>query len=156
MADTLRNILKSKLEGALYLYNKDLDALSHDDLYKAYGGATRRPADFTYEVGFVNRRVATSLRGEDPGKWPYETWVTAGDEAQDKAGLSAYFTQTTQELIDALGNLSDEELTGERLIDGENKPLVDSVYLALNHMFYHSGQLNYVQSLNGDGEFHWA
>jgi hypothetical protein len=28
-------------------------------------------------------------------------------------------------------------------------------HLASIHMMYHDGQLNYIQSLHGDGEIHW-
>jgi uncharacterized damage-inducible protein DinB len=39
---------------------------------------------------------------------------------------------------------------------GEPMPLYMLIYMAADHMTYHDGQVNYIQTLYGDADVHWG
>ncbi|HRK22129.1 MAG TPA: DinB family protein, partial [Fimbriimonadaceae bacterium] len=111
--------------------------------------------DYTYEVVIVNRRTAKRLRGEDPGPFANDGWITAPVAFCEKAVAQSEFQSTAEEFIAALEIIPDDEL--ERVIPlpkGETSPL-DLASLNIGHWTYHDGQLNYTQAISGDDKVHW-
>ena len=39
---------------------------------------------------------------------------------------------------------------------GMESKLYEFAQIAISHIWYHDGQLNYVQCLLGDGDYHWT
>jgi hypothetical protein len=144
------------LEQATGFYSKDLEALSEDQIFGCAGGVARRPADFTYEVCLINRRVAARLRGEEPPAWPEgEGFVGAPADLSSKASIATYFADACAELMAAAKAIPAEE--GDKLIgpEGKQEPAYAMVSFCAMHTMYHDAQLNFVQSLAGDGGMHW-
>ena len=50
------------MERASANYLKDLDAMSEEQILASPGGSARKAVDFTYEVGYINRRIADQDR----------------------------------------------------------------------------------------------
>lgn len=99
----------------------------------------------------VNHMMAKLLRGEAvnaaPGAYPTIAFADCND-AQQRLLASA------KDLADALRGMTDEDLQREyqhprALMRGENM-----IIMALRNMAYHAGQINYIQMLYGDAEFH--
>lgn len=137
-------------------YVKDLESLTTDQLAACPGGAARKGADFSYEVAVVNKRVAARLRGDDPGPWPFEAWATAPESEASQEALIALITDSVEEVVTALRNLSEEDLFAPMMLGENETTKFKLASMVLIHLSYHDGQLNYLQSLNGDGEIHWV
>ena len=155
MATTLKAFVRKKMENARKMYIEDLEATPDEVLAKAPGGSARTPYDFTYEVVYVNRRVAKRMKGEDPGPANMETWLTAPAEFQSKAEATRQMKESTDAILAAWDEIPDTDL--EKVIPlpkGETSPL-DLASLTMSHLNYHDAQLNYVQAMSGDDKVHW-
>jgi hypothetical protein len=99
----------------------------------------------------VNRRLAMLLRGEPMPSGPPQTAeipFAGPQEAQEQLRASA------KEMADAIRALPDDGLAREfphprGVMRGEN-----FILTAYRNMAYHAGQINYIQTLYGDAEFH--
>jgi len=145
--------LKKLIQDALQCYLDDLDALSNEDLAYSPGGTARCPFDFSYEVAYVNHRVAARLRGEDPGAWPYAEgeWAAAPDEYRSRDAIATYLKQSTQAVLEALG-----DATREVSLPSGPKSAFEFAMIVPTHLEYHLAQLNYLQSIRGDSKVHWT
>jgi hypothetical protein len=153
---SFRDSLIELIEGAGKDYVKDLESLTTDHLTASLGGAARKGADFSYEVAIVNQRVAARLRGDDPGPWPFEAWATVPEEHASQEALIDLVSKSVSEVTEALASLSDEELIAPVMIGENETSRYKLASVVLIHLSYHDGQLNYIQSLNGDAEIHWV
>lgn len=147
----------SGIEQSTGFYARDLEALTEEQILSCAGGVSRKPVDFTYEVALVNKRIAARFRGIEPPVWPQsEGFVCAPDELLSKAAICEYMANATAELLDAARSLSEED--GAKLIGPEDRqePAYAMAYFTVMHTMYHDAQLNFVQSLAGDGAMHWS
>lgn len=112
---------------------------------------TRSALEQVGECVLVNRYFAALLRGESPDGNPLGQNVPAFASASEGA---AQLLDSARELADAVRALSDEALSGTlphwrgplpvvRALDGPNR-----------NMAYHAGQINFIQLLAGDPEYH--
>lgn len=135
-------------------YLADLEACSEENLAKSPGGVARTPFDFTYEVAYINRHFARRLRGEESPTFP-EGWMKAPDEMRSKAAILAELKASIEEFRNEFNKESDESLDREiKTPKGSSTPL-EYADIYTSHMNYHDAQLNYHQTICGDGEVHW-
>jgi uncharacterized damage-inducible protein DinB len=151
----VKNHLVKGVASAAKSYRQDFEALTHEQLAASPMGQARAPYDFTYEVVVVNKRIAARLRGEDPGAWTAEGWMTAPEELKDKAALMASFDASVDELTSAIQSIPAEEMGREIVLPNTTTNPLDLATHAVVHMTYHDAQLNYVQELHGDMAVHW-
>lgn len=135
-------------------YLDDLNAMSEEALTTCPGGCARTPADFTYEIIVINKRIAKRLRGEDPGPFAFEGWMKA-PEGYDKATIINEFTTTCEEIETALAAVPQDEMLRTIQLPNDTTTPYDIVRFTAYHIGYHDAQLNYIQSLANDGEMHW-
>lgn len=153
---SVKESLAELIENAGKDYVKDLESLTTEQLAASLGGSARRGADFTYEVAVVNHRVAARLRGEDPGPWPFESWAVAPEDGATQEALIESVKASTADAADALRSVDDEDLFAPLMLGESETTKFRLAAMVLVHLSYHDGQLNYIQSLNGDGEIHWV
>lgn len=153
----LKEFISEKIAQASGFYVNDIEALDHETLDKSPGGKARSGYDFTHEVIVVNNRIATQLRGEDPGAWPFEDgWAVCPDSDRNKEAAISQIKSSTQAILDALKNVPSEKFN-EKFKIGERETTFSSMAnLAGVHMMYHAAQLNYLQAMQGDEEVHWS
>jgi hypothetical protein len=146
----------SGIEQCTGFYSRDLEALTEEQILGCAGGVARKPVDFTYEVALINRRVASRLRGTEPPAWPQtEGFVSAPEELLSKRAICDYMAGASAELIEAAKALPEAE--GDKLVgpEGKQEPAYAMANFAVMHTMYHDAQLNFIQSLAGDGGMHW-
>lgn len=138
------------------MYGQDLAAIPEDSYTQSPGGKARTVSDFTSEVVGFNRLVAEILRGGAPAmrseeeREAFKRSFTTTSFCQEQVSASA------DELADAIEQCPDERLASVVTAPwGDSMPALTLATIAVNHILYHDGQLNYIQSLNGDGEMHW-
>lgn len=151
----LKSLATKSIEGATRVFLADLQATPEDAFSRKFGTATRTVADIVYEVKLVNAHICALLRGEDPGAWPEGGWITAPSDFQDKVTVIAAFEASQQEILATLEASSVESMAEVMKTEsGETTRFGRFQFMAL-HMWYHSGQLNYIQTLLGDDQWHW-
>lgn len=136
-------------------YLQDFSAIPDEALDTSPGGAARTPCHFTYEIICVNKRLATRLRGEDPGPFSAEVWRETPEAYRNRAGASQGFASSMDEFISALEGTPEDEMFREIQTPGGTTSPYDLALFCATHVNYHDGQLNYIQSLLGDTKFHW-
>jgi hypothetical protein len=150
-----KTIASKGLESAFRVFRKDLLALPEDVFNKCLGGKARTVADIVYEVNRVNDDIELVVRGEAPSVWP-EGWLTAPADMQTKEAVIAAFEESAQRVLSTADSYTSDELEANFMSDeGETTRFERFRFIAL-HTWYHSGQLNFIQTLLGDDEFHWA
>lgn len=149
-----KTIVTKSLNSAFRLMRADLQALPDDAFSKSLGGKARTVADIVYEVNMVNDDIEIVVRGLDPAPWP-EGWITAPADLQTKEAVTAAFEISSQRVLATADSFSSEELEATFMSDeGETTRFERFRFIAL-HTWYHSGQLNFIQTLLGDDAWHW-
>lgn len=143
------------LASSCQVFLKDLQALPEDAFDKKFGPNTRTVADIVYEVNLVNEHVRMTICGEEPFEWPDEGWIKAPEDFRKKDAVVAAFELTTQKLINSVEAFTIEQLEGKVTTErGETDRYERCRFITL-HMWYHGGQLNFIQTLLGDTAWHW-
>ncbi len=142
------------LQSALGTLRKDLVALPEDAIAKTFGGVSRSAADMVHEINLVNEHVVKTLLGQPLFDWP-EGWIKAPAELQTKHALLAAFDKTNTFVIEGLESLSDEDWTKTVTTERGDTNTAERIRFITLHVWYHSGQVNYIQTLLGDSAWHW-
>lgn len=137
------------------LFTKDVSAMSHENLSLQPGGKARSGYDLIFEVTRTNHLVKAAAQGEPISIPSRDGWLRAPDEAKNKEAALSAFQQSVIGTCEALTQVSPERF-GETVQSPMGPmPLLRFAGIIPFHHMYHSGQLNYIQTLTGDDEFHW-
>ncbi len=154
-ATDAKAIAVSMLKGSYHLLSKDLEFLPEDAFDRKFGPASRTVADIVYEVNMVNDHVGLTIRGEDLFPWP-EGWIKAPDDFRSKDTVIAGFTQSMEKFIATAEAFSEEEIVHPfKDEDGKEVNRFERCRFVALHNWYHSGQLNFIQTMLGDDSMHW-
>lgn len=152
-AEALTTYVVKTFETANREFVEDLEALSEENLGKSWSGS-RTAYDIAYELGVVNRWMATICRQMDPGPWPWEfgkEWLKAPDELRNKAAIVRHIEEAGREMLDSIGTDVEKCVP----VKGETRPIYQIVIGAAKHTFYHDAQLNFIQQMTGDMKVNW-
>lgn len=151
-----RQLLIINLENTLDTYVKDFGYLPQDKLDACPMGKARTPLDFTVECAGFNLLVAAMIgeAGAMPGSEERKAYLASLDSGEKAmTGLKESVAKITASLKAA----SDEDLLREVAMPwGSTSKVHEAVHMATVHMAYHLGHINYIQSLYGDDQMHWA
>ena len=149
-----RELALKSLESAVAIFTKDLKALPDDCFGKSFGGKSRTVADIVYEVNLVNDHVGLTLRGEPLFDWP-EGWITAPENLQSKDAVIESFASSSKKILETIRSLTVEDMSRVVTTEhGDTDPFERCRFMTL-HLWYHSGQLNYIQTMLGDDNWNW-
>jgi hypothetical protein len=144
------------LRSACRNFLKDLEAMPEDAFEKNFGGATRTVADIVYEVNLVNDHIGMQMRGEEPFEWKDEGWIKAPADFRGKETVINAFKTSSEKILAAADALSAAEMDAPiQGKDGETSQGARCRFMTL-HVWYHSGQVNFIQTLLGDDAWHWG
>jgi hypothetical protein len=134
---------------------QDLENLPEDAFKKSLGGKARTAADIAYEVRLTNERLCRDLRGLPSEEAP-NPWTHAPEDVRSKDAAIASFRTSSEEVLQLIERLSREEL--EEVVPGVlgEARRADHCRAMTVHLWYHSGQLNFIQTLLGDSAIHWS
>lgn len=144
------------LARAFTIFSQDLEAIPADAYTQRFGPVTRTVADIVHEVNLVNDLAAIEMREEAPFPWPEGEWVIAPEELNSKEAVISAFETSRQKCLETAGLFSTEQMD-ERIVtaDGDTTRAERCRFMTL-HLWYHSGQLNFIQTLLGDTGWHWS
>lgn len=153
---SLKEFFKKRIESTRDDYVKDLEAMSQDDLAKTPGGASRTPFDFTYEVVFVNGRIAKRLRGETPEPMSGDDgWIKAPADFCQKDKAVGAFRKSMDDILASWDTTEESKMLDPITLPSGETSLVGLAHFACIHNAYHDAQLNYHQAIHGDDKVHW-
>ena len=146
---------QKRLEDAAKCYVSDLNAMSEQLLQKSPGGTARTPYDFTYEVAYVNQRISKRLAGSEVEPWDPREWLKAPSKFQTRASAIESIESSVKQILNAWSAIPPSEVNKSITVpSGETTP-IELISLAATHLMYHDAQMNYLQTLESDGEVHW-
>jgi len=135
----------------------DLSHLTSEQLTASPMGVARSPLHFSAECIGFNSLVAGALAGKSSGmpSQEHRDAFFASIDSLEKA--QAGLKRSADEIVTAIEGVDEAKLTAEATAPwGQPMPLYMLVYIAADHMTYHDGQANYIQTLYGDAEVHWG
>ena len=143
------------LKSVYRLFTADLNALPAEAFDQSFGPKTRTVADITFEVTLVNDHIGMVVRNEPAFEWPDGSWIVAPDHLRTKEAVMAHFDQSFLRTIETFEALDESDFaTTVETEHGPSTRLERCRFIAA-HTWYHSGQLNFIQTLLGDDGWHW-
>jgi uncharacterized damage-inducible protein DinB len=143
------------LKRALAVFVKDLEALPEDAFDRSFAPKARTVADIAYEVVLVNDEIVRGIQGGPPSEWP-EGWVKAPETFKSKDAVLKGFQDSAERALGVAASLSPEELLQTVNTPWGDQSKAERVRFMTSHVWYHSGQLNFIQTLLGDDAWHWG
>lgn len=140
---------------ACAIIESDLNALPPEAFDRCFGGKARTVADIMCEVNLVNDDVARSMRGEACVEWP-EGWITAPEGQRTKEAVIAAFSASADAIKAQIDGYTEADLDRPVTTEHGETTIRERCRFMVLHMFYHSGQLNFIQTLLGDDVWHWG
>jgi|GEM_PF-1900997 len=151
-----RHDVVERLAFARQLFTADVMSMTHDQLLSTHGGVSRNGYDFLYElVGFFDTFAGLMSKSNREIEGPQGGWVKAPSEFCDRESACVAMSAAADRFVSALQNYN-----GDYIRDSYDSPVgpftpLSMANLAVWHLMYHSGQLNYIQTIDGDADFHW-
>lgn len=151
-----RGYLVGWLHGVTDMYVKDINATPDEVLFKSHGGCTRPGNEIAADTLGLIRWTTDALNGNSREMDMGAEMAEAASKLTSKAAIVEAMQTSSAALGEAIKNASDETLN--KMVTPPWKmdaPLFILATIAVNHIWYHDGQINYIQALNGDAEVHW-
>lgn len=150
----VKPIAVKSLAGACRIFLNDLENLPEDAFLKSFGGKARTVADIVHEVNMVNDHIGLTVRGEELFDWP-EGWITAPEHLKTKQDAIDAFKASSEKIMATMEGYSEEDFHTPIMSDGEETNRFERCRFMALHLWYHSGQLNFIQTMLGDDVWHW-
>ena len=144
------------LKSACGNFLKDLQHLPEDAFCKSFGASCRTVADIVYEVNLVNDHVGMVMRGEEPFVWPEGDWIKAPAGFCDKETVVAAFAESSERIVATASGYSQEEIDAPLQTEEGETTRAERCRFMTIHLWYHGGQLNFIQTMLGDAAWHWG
>lgn len=134
---------------------QDLENLPDDVFGKSLGGKARTAADIAHEVRITNERLCRDLQRQPSAEQP-NAWVIAPEDVRTKEAAIQSFQTSCEQVLQIIEQMSLEEM--EEVVPGVlgEARRADHCRSMTVHLWYHSGQLNFMQTLLGDSDLHWS
>jgi len=151
-----RGYLTGWLQGVTSMYLSDIRAIPEDKLSVSPGGAARSVDDISVDALDLLTWTTEALKGNFITEFDQEARKARIASMNSHEAIAEAFNKAAEDMSAALAGASDEALNGViKTPFGMEMPLFMVATIAVNHIWYHDGQLNYFQALNGDSDIHW-
>ena len=151
-----RSYLAGWLNALVGMYTADVNAIPEEKWTATHGGCTRPASELTADALSLLIWMTDALKGN--------VRTDSEEDVMEKINhLCATRESSLAALNDVVGNFqgalmgaSDEDLNKKIMAPfGMEMPVFMLAQVAVNHLWYHDGQLNYIQCLLGDDKVHW-
>ena len=150
-----RGHLVGWVQGLAGMYCADIKAIPDDKWTVSFGGCTRPANELTADAMGLVVFCTKHLKGEDPGDYMEAMTCMSGEIATKDAAI-AKVQAICGAFCEAVASASDETLNREIMPPWQMPTSLYSLsQMAASHIWYHDGQLNYIQCLLGDEKVHW-
>jgi hypothetical protein len=132
----------------------DINAIPDDKWTNTYGGCSRPAGALLADAITMMSWTTDTLKGEKSNA--YDDMGALAGKLGDKAAAVAALAEASQALGAAINGASDELLNSTVEAPwGMPTPVYMLAQIAVSHIWYHDGQLNYIQCMLGDDKVHW-
>ncbi len=132
----------------------DINAIPDDKWTEGHGGCTRPANALISDTVTMLKWTTAAAQGEESSV--YNDMDALTETYKDKATAIGGLQEASAAFGAAITSASDEALNAVVNAPwGMPTPVFILAQIAVSHIWYHDGQLNYIQSLLGDGEVHW-
>jgi hypothetical protein len=151
-----RAMLKGWAMALADMTSKDIRAIPEDKWTATFGGATKSACDATVDAISLMRWVNEALKGNVISTdEPDARQQVVGACSSRETAISA-LNGACREFGEAMSAASDESLNATIMPPWKMpSSLISLANIAVSHIWYHDGQLNYIQMLLGDAKVHW-
>lgn len=150
-----RGYLIGWANGLKGMYVADLKAMPEEMLTATHGGVTR-PANALTADTVVMLNAATELLKGNGMHMEEDGYANLAAELTSGEAQIAAISTAVDNFCAALAAASDEHLNSMAMAPwGMETPVFMLAQIAVSHIWYHDGQLNFIQALNGDEKVHW-
>ncbi len=139
-----------------HLLQKDFSCLTPEQQITSPAPGGRTAVDILAESAMVNGIVAYHVANSKDGLPTLEE-IRASQTGKDTPETAvAYLNEQTDLLKKVILGLDTDTLEDKMSPFGFETTRFSMAEFGAVHMCYHDGQLNYIQSLNGDTKVHWS
>ena len=96
------------------------------------------------------------MNGENPSPWPEEGWIKAPEDFCSKEVVVDGFVKSSEKAMAMADAFSSDEMEAPLKTEESETTRAERCRFMTLHLWYHSGQLNFIQTLLGDDAWHWA
>jgi hypothetical protein len=151
-----RGYLKGWAMALADMTTKDIRAIPEDKWNTTYGGVTKSACDVTADAVSLLVWTTEALKGNVIETDEPDARLRVASGCGTKEGAIASLNGACQAFAAALADASDEALNQTVMPPWKMPaPLFMMAHIAVSHIWYHDGQLNYIQTLLGDDKVHW-
>jgi hypothetical protein len=134
---------------------KDVKATPDDKLTEAHGGCSRSALAIVSEVvgslhAFADILAGRESKGMEALVKEFTAQITNGESA------AKALEEAKNDALAAISGMADDDWSTTVMAPwGMEATKLFIASFIPHHAAYHDGQLNYIQTINGDGEVHW-
>lgn len=151
-----RGYLIGWLKGVTAMTTADIQAVPEEKWTATFGGCTRPANELTADAISLLLWAARALKGDASAEGYGDSMNNLAAEITTKDAAIAKLNSTVDELAAALSTASEETLAKTVTAPwGMDTPLYMAMQIAVSHIWYHDGQLNYIHCLLGDKNIYW-
>ncbi len=149
-----RGYLAGWLQGLTAMTSADINAIPDDKWTESFGGCSKS-ANMLMADTITNLRWTTAvLQGKESSA--YNDMGSLAAQLADKGAAISALNEATGEFASALAAADDGILNSTVMAPWQMPtPVFMLAQIAVSHVWYHDGQLNYIQTLLGDDKIHW-
>ncbi len=148
-----RGYLAGWLQGLVSMYTADINGIPDDKWNATFGGCTRPASELVADSLSLFGWCVETIKGNSPGMDGMDALKAA---CATKQGAIDTLNKVTVEFTEALEGASDETLQKEVMAPWQMPtPLFMMCQIAVSHIWYHDGQLNYIHCMLGDDKIYW-
>lgn len=137
-------------------YVSDIPAIPEDKWDASLGGCARTPSEMTAEVVSILDWATSAMKGESRVTDEQQLVAEYKNRCATREGASSEIKRCVPAFVDALNQADDARLQSMVTAPwGAEMPLMMVAHVVTSHLWYHDAQLNYIQCLLGDGDYHW-
>jgi len=161
MSDTMTRIdPRAELSGwarqLSHMFCVDLKHIPADAYTQPHGGKARTVSDIVAEVAGLNMMMVSILNDMAPSMPSDEEKAGYIATLTNVDACTQAITSSCEALAQAIQDTNEDDLTTEVTAPwGMTMSKYAFANIVVNNIWYHDGQLNYLQSLHGDDQIHW-
>ncbi len=147
-------LLLSVFEGAHADLLKGIDSIPEKKRSWKPESASKSAVEILNHVSYWSLFFTRPLDGKANLEQSEDEWIKSQAELNGAKGAREAAEKVGQTFLKTLGKLSDKQLAQEVELPWGRSTLQQIILINYNHLSYHTGQLNYIQTLLGDSESH--
>lgn len=151
-----KTYLSNWMTGVTGMYIADINAIPDEKWNATFGGCTRPASTLTADALSLIVWTTEAMKGNIISGGDGDPTEPFKASCSTKAGAISTLQSAADAFNAALNGASDESLNAIVTPPWQmDAPLFAIANITVSHIWYHDGQLNYIQSLLGDDKVHW-